>query len=156
MEIFFRNIYAQFRSYLISNTTKLFLDAKLDIVQEQVASIIRPIIMEHENNINKYDANPHLEAIENITKKRYLKNSVEDEVVKKANDIIRQMDEEFDKIVREDNLKEFKDKISEIDFADYVLSNYRNRLNTMKEDMENKEKAIDKWNRIKKEIGDLV
>lgn len=155
-EIFFRNIYAQFRSYLISNTTKLFLDFKLDIMQEQVASIIRPIIMEHENNINKYDANPHLEAIENITKKRYLKNSVEDEVVKKANDIIRQMDEEFDKIVREDNLKEFKDKISEIDFADYVLSNYRNRLNTMKEDMENKEKAIDKWNRIKKEIGDLV
>ncbi|TXJ44354.1 hypothetical protein EPJ70_09000 [Brachyspira aalborgi] len=152
-EIFFRNIYAQFRNYLISNTTKLFLDFKLDIMQEQVASIIRPIIMEYENNINKYDENLHLDSIkETGTISGYLV----DEVVKKANDIIRQMDKDFDKIVREDNLKEFKDKISEIDFADSVLSNYRNRLNKYKEEIENKEKAIDKWNRIKKEIDNLV
>ena len=123
---------------------------------EQVASIIKPIIYEYENNINKYDANPHLEAIESITKKRYLDNEDEDEVVKKANDIIKQMDEDFDKIVKDDNLKDFKNKISEIDFADSVLSNYRNRLNTMKEEIENKEKAIDKWNRIKEEIDNLI
>ena len=66
------------------------------------------------------------------------------------------MDKDFDKIVKEDNLKDFRDKISKIDFAKSVLSNYRNRLNTMKEDMENKEKAIDKWNRIKEEIDNLI
>lgn len=109
--------------------------------------------MEYENNINKYDENLHLDSIkETGTISGYLV----DEVVKKANDIIRQMDKDFDKIVREDNLKEFKDKISEIDFADTVLSNYRNRLNKYKEEIENKEKAIDKWNRIKKEIDNLV
>ena len=156
LEIFIINTYKSFREDLITNTTKLFSDEELDINMEQVASIIKPIIYEYENNINKYDANPHLEAIESITKKRYLDNEDEDEVVKKANDIIKRMDEDFDKIVKEDNLKDFRDKILKIDFAKSVLSNYRNRLNKYKEEIENKEKAIDKWNRIKKEIGDLV
>ena len=153
LEIFILNIYKLFREDLIRNTTNLFQNEELDINREQVASIIRPIIMEYENNINKYDENLHLDSIkETGTISGYLV----DEVVKKANDIIRQMDKDFDKIVREDNLKEFKDKISEIDFADTVLSNYRNRLNKYKEEIENKEKAIDKWNRIKKEIDNLV
>lgn len=156
LEIFIINIYKSFREYLITNTTNLFLEEELYINREQVASIIKPIIYEYENNINKYDANPHLEAIESITKKRYLDNEDEDEVVKKANDIIKRMDEYFDKIVKDDNLKKFKDKISEIDFADSVLSNYKNRINKYKEEIENKEKAIDKWNRIKKEIDNLV
>lgn len=156
LEIFILNTYKSFREDLIKNTTKLFVEEELDINRERVASIIKPIIYEYENNINKYDANPNLEVIESITKKRYLDNEDEDEVVKKANDIIKQMDKYFDKIVREDNLKKFKDKISEIDFADSVLSNYRNRINKNKEEIENKEKAIDKWNRIKKEIDNLV
>ena len=156
LEIFILNTYKSFREDLIKNTTKLFVEEELDINMEQLASIIKPIIYEYENNINKYDANPHLEAIESITKKRYLDNKDEDEVVKKANDIIKRMDEYFDKIVREDNLKKFKDKISEIDFADSVLSNYRNRIKKNKEEIENKEKAIDKWNRIRKEIDNLV
>lgn len=153
LEIFILNIYKSFREDLIRNTTNLFQNEELDINIEQVASIIRPIIMEYENNINKYDENLHLDSIkETGTISGYLV----DEVVKKANDIIRQMDKDFDKIVKEDNLKDFRDKISKIDFAKSVLSNYRNRLNTMKEDMENKEKAIDKWNRIKEEIDNLI
>lgn len=153
LEIFILNIYKLFREDLIRNTTNLFQNEELDINIEQVASIIRPIIMEYENNINKYDENLHLDSIkETGTISGYLV----DEVVKKANDIIRQMDKDFDKIVKEDNLKDFRDKISKIDFAKSVLSNYRNRLNTMKEDMENKEKAIDKWNRIKEEIDNLI
>lgn len=153
LEIFILNIYKSFREDLIRNTTNLFQNEELDINIEQVASIIRPIIMEHENNINKYDENLHLDSFkETGTISGYLV----DKVVKKANDIIIQMDKDFYKIVKEDNLKDFRDKILKIDFAKSVLSNYRNRLNTMKEDMENKEKAIDKWNRIKKEIGDLV
>ena len=153
LEIFILNIYKSFREDLIRNTTNLFQNEELDINIEQVASIIRPIIMEHENNINKYDENLHLDSFkETGTISGYLV----DEVVKKANDIIRQMDKDFDKIVKEDNLKDFRDKILKIDFAKSVLSNYRNRLNTMKEDMENKEKAIDKWNRIKEEIDNLI
>lgn len=153
LEIFILNIYKSFREDLIRNTTNLFQNEELDINIEQVASIIRPIIMEHENNINKYDENRHLDSFkETGTISGYLV----DEVVKKANDIIRQMDKDFDKIFKEDNLKDFRDKILKIDFAKSVLSNYRNRLNTMKEDMENKEKAIDKWNRIKEEIDNLI
>lgn len=153
LEIFILNIYKSFREDLIRNTTNLFQNEELDINIEQVASIIRPIIMEHENNINKYDENRHLDSFkETATISGYLV----DEVVKKANDIIRQMDKDFDKIFKEDNLKDFRDKILKIDFAKSVLSNYRNRLNTMKEDMENKEKAIDKWNRIKEEIDNLI
>ena len=109
--------------------------------------------MEHENNINKYDENLHLDSFkETGTISGYLV----DEFVKKANDIIRQMDKDFDKIVKEDNLKDFRDKILKIDFAKSVLSNYRNRLNKYKEEIENKEKAIDKWNRIKEEIDNLI
>lgn len=153
LEIFILNIYKLFREDLIRNTTNLFQNEELDINREQVASIIRPIIMEYENNINKYDENLHLDSIkETGTISGYLV----DEVVKKANDIIRQMDKDFDKIVKEDNLKDFRDKISKIDFAKSVLSNYRNRLNKYKEEIENKEKAIDKWNRIKEEIDNLI
>ena len=153
LEIFILNIYKSFREDLIRNTTNLFQNEELDINIEQVASIIRPIIMEYENNINKYDENLHLDSIkETGTISGYLV----DEVVKKANDIIRQMDKDFDKIVKEDNLKDFRDKISKIDFAKSVLSNYRNRLNKNKEEIENKEKAIDKWNRIKEEIDNLI
>ena len=124
LEVFILNTYKSFREDLITNTTKLFVEEELDINREQVASIIRPLIMEYENNINIYDENSHLNSIkETGTISGYLV----DEVVKKANDIIRQMDKDFDKIVREDNLKEFKGKISEIDFADSVLANYRNR-----------------------------
>lgn len=153
LEIFILNIYKLFREDLIRNTTNLFQNEELDINREQVASIIRPIIMEYENNINKYDENLHLDSIkETGTISGYLV----DEVVKKANDIIRQMDKDFDKIVKEDNLKDFRDKISKIDFAKSVLSNYRNRLNKYKEEIENKEKAIDKWNRIEEEIDNLI
>lgn len=153
LEIFILNIYKSFREDLIRNTTNLFQNEELDINIEQVASIIRPIIMEHENNINKYDENLHLDSFkETGTISGYLV----DEVVKKANDIIRQMDKDFDKIVKEDNLKDFRDKILKIDFAKSVLSNYRNRLNKYKEEIENKEKAIDKWNRIKEEIDNLI
>lgn len=153
LEIFILNIYKSFREDLIRNTTNLFQNEELDINIEQVASIIRPIIMEHENNINKYDENLHLDSFkETGTISGYLV----DEVVKKANDIIRQMDKDFDKIVKEDNLKDFRDKILKIDFAKSVLSNYRNRLNKYKEEIENKEKATDKWNRIREEIDNLI
>lgn len=153
LEIFILNIYKSFREDLIRNTTNLFQNEELDINIEQVASIIRPIIMEHENNINKYDENLHLDSFkETGTISGYLV----DEVVKKANDIIRQMDKDFDKIVKEDNLKDFRDKILKIDFAKSVLSNYINRLNKYKEEIENKEKATDKWNRIREEIDNLI
>lgn len=163
LEIFIMNIYEKFRSYLIKDVMDSFNEAKLNISKEKIESIIKPIISKYEDNINKYDANPHLEAIESITKKRYLEDNVEDEVVKKANDIIKQMYKDFDRIVKEDNLKDFKNKILEINsadsennFANKVLSNYRNRINKYKEEIENREKAIDKWNRIKEEIDNLV
>lgn len=153
LEIFIINIYKSFREELITNTTDLFKEEELDINREQVSSIIRPIMREYENNINIYDENPHLDLIKETGT---ISGSLVDELVNKVNDIIRKMDKDFDKIVKEDNLKDFKNKISEIDFANKVLSNYRNRINKYKEEIENREKAMDKWNRIKEEIDNLV
>lgn len=153
LEIFIINIYKSFREELITNTTDIFKEEELDINREQVSSIIRPIMREYENNINIYDDNPHLDLIEETGT---ISGPSFDKLVNKVNDIIRKMDKDFDKIVKEDNLKDFKNKISEIDFANKVLSNYRNRINKYKEEIENREKAIDKWNRIKEEIDNLV
>lgn len=153
LEIFIINIYKSFRENLITNTTNIFIEEELDVNLEQVSSIIRPIMMEYENNVNKYDDNPHLNLIkETGTISGYLV----DELVNKVNNIIRKMDEDFYKIVIEDNLKNFKETITKIDFSNSVLSNYRNRINKYKEEIENKEKAISKWNRIKKEIDNLI
>ena len=152
LEIFFINIYEKFKSSLLKNVVNLFFNEDLDINEEQIKSIVRPIISEYIGKINKYESN-HLKSITQIRK---LYGYDADELENKTNDIIRELRNDFSKIVKDDNLKKFKDKISEIDFADSVLSNYRNRIKKNKEEIENKEKAIDKWNRIKKEIDNLV
>ena len=89
---------------------------------------------EYENNINIYDDNPHLDLIKETGT---ISGSLMDELVNKVNDIIRKMDKDFYKIVREDNIEDFKNRILKIDFADKVLSNYKNRINKYKEEIDN-------------------
>lgn len=148
---FFTERYKSFREKLISNTIKVFEDTEdEDMNKGTLASIIRPIIEQHEGGIDKYKNKEKLEWSGELS--GWSKYSFE----AKAKKILETMRKDFYKIVKEDNLDKFKDNISKIEFADEVLSNYKERIETERKELENKEQATYKWEKIKEEVNKLI
>lgn len=151
LDQFFMERYKSFREKLISNTIKVFEDTEdEDMNKETLASIIRPIIEQHEKGIDEYKNEEEFEWSGELS--GWSKYSFE----AKAKKILETMRKDFYKIVKEDNLDKFKDNISKIEFADEVLSNYKKRIEQFREELENKEQATYKWEKIKEEVNKLI
>ena len=143
--------YKSFREKLISNTIKVFEDTEdEDMNKETLASIIRPIIEQHEKGIGKYKNK------EELSETGELSGWAKDRFEAKANKILETMRNKFYEIVKRDNLDKFKDNISKIEFADEVLSNYKERIETERKELENKEQSTYKWEKIKEEVNKLI
>lgn len=154
--IFFKERYQSFREKLISNAIKVFEDIEdEDMNKETLASIIRPEIEKHEEEIGKYKYK-NKEELRNYEGKRKLSDGEKDRFEAKAKKILETMRKDFYKIVKEDNLDKFKDNISKIELADKVLKNYVTRITNFRDELKNKEQSTYKWEKRKEEVNKLI
>lgn len=151
LDQFFIERYKSFREKLISNTVKVFEDIEdEDMNKETLPSIINQIIRDYEIVIGKYKNK------EELSETGELSGWAKDRFEAKANKILETMRNKFYEIVKRDNLDKFKDNISKIEFADEVLSNYKERIETERKELENKEQSTYKWEKIKEEVNKLI
>lgn len=144
--------YKSFREKLKKEISNLFIDIKMSID----IGIISSKISKHEDKIGIDKIYEYKDKDGEFPETGKLSGRKKDNFLKKANDKIWQMRKDFYKIVKEDNLDKYKDYFSKIEFADEVLSNYKERIETERKELENKEQSTYKWEKIKEEVNKLI